>query len=551
MRKQLDSPIIKKFIQVASNEENYSTHLVKLLSTGDEALLARIHLIRAAKKSIDIKTFIWANDESGRYIVYELLEAARRGIKVRILIDGWVTVGNPALVAFMCTANKNIQTKHYNPPAERIQPTTLELLTEAFVDFYKVNHRMHNKAFIVDDEVAIIGGRNVQNDYFDRSMSRNFLDRDLLMVGPEVKKIANSLNQFWESSRSLQGELLKDLAKHISPDNSQFETKKNLVSEKLFKTLSKHASDNEYIQKHFAEHLDEVNDIEYIADEPRTCPEDVCVTHDTLCKLLKEAKNSITIESPYLVLDDSYYEILLNLRKTKPDIRIITATNSLAATDNVIAYAHGYRERYKYLSELQIEIYELKPIPEDIYDFLGFVVEEKLKSKDKIQKSLANGKFKNSDNLHLCEHAKTYVIDNSITWIGSPNVDPRSGQINSENGVIIRDKKFSAKVEKIISEHIHPRNSWVVGLAKDTSTFSMLTEAFQSLFVEENLDSPSEFRIPVSFEPKNGQSDIPFYDSKFYDTYESVGPFPLVEGSSREIQVRLISFLPEITKELI
>jgi len=131
-------------------DQDENAHYIHVLDIGDEALLARIHLIRAAQQSIHIQTFIWANDESGRYVVYELLQAAKRGVKVKIIVDRWKLKNVSQLVAFMAEAHPNMEVRTYNPAAGKVKPSALRYIPEALMKFRQINQRMHNKTFIID-----------------------------------------------------------------------------------------------------------------------------------------------------------------------------------------------------------------------------------------------------------------------------------------------------------------------------------------------------------------------------------------------------------------
>ena len=174
-----------------------------MLETGDDALLARIYLIRSAQRSIDIQTFIWANDASGRYVMYELTQAALRGIQVRILIDDLSARANPEHVAHLATLHPNLTIKQYNPLSENLQAGLLSKLTSYTLKFGQTNQGMHNKTLIVDNNYAITGGRNYADDYFDRGFERSFKDRDLMVMGPVAQAMTSSFDRYWSFELSV------------------------------------------------------------------------------------------------------------------------------------------------------------------------------------------------------------------------------------------------------------------------------------------------------------------------------------------------------------
>ncbi len=162
-------------------------HFISLLNIGQDALLARIHLIRSARKSIELQTYIWENDEVGRLVFMELLKAARRGVKVRIIVDQMGSSKDPGLVALLATLHINLEIAFYNPTFARSKVTPLTLTTGVLFSFKKINQRMHNKLLIIDERIGIAGGRNIENKYYDYDSEYSFKDRDIIVVGPAVR----------------------------------------------------------------------------------------------------------------------------------------------------------------------------------------------------------------------------------------------------------------------------------------------------------------------------------------------------------------------------
>jgi len=188
-----DSPIEQFLI----NSKKNRSHYVTILNNGDNALLARTHLIRQAQKSILIQTFIWGSDETSRFMIYELIQAAKRGVKVKIILDYLISAKDFKLITFLTTADPNIEIKLYNPISKDIVPSKLAMIKKAILNFRGFNQRMHNKIFIVDDRIAITGGRNYQNDYYDRGRTRNFKDYGVMITSKIVKKMTDSFIEYW------------------------------------------------------------------------------------------------------------------------------------------------------------------------------------------------------------------------------------------------------------------------------------------------------------------------------------------------------------------
>lgn len=188
---------------------------VAIVNNGYEALLLRVHLIRNARRSIDVQTFIWTNDECGRLLICELIEAARRGVRVRILADHFVSDKDPETVAWLSTVHTNLEVKHYRPAAQRIKPSKFRAAMEGLFRMRDTNQRMHNKLMVFDDAIVLTGGRNIENTYFDHSTEMNFKDRDVIAVGPIAADATKSFEEFWDYRHSVAGRDLVDVAAEI------------------------------------------------------------------------------------------------------------------------------------------------------------------------------------------------------------------------------------------------------------------------------------------------------------------------------------------------
>jgi len=509
-------------------------HVVGLLETGDEALFARICLIREAKRRIDLQTFIWANDECGCFIARELVQAAKRGVEIRLLVDGWVVLGGPELLGTLGTVHDRLTLKHFNPPAKMLMPSAIDLVGAALADFSGINQRMHSKSLIIDEEAVILGGRNYQNDYYDRGEERIFRDREVVCVGPAVGDAARSFELFWSSPLAVVSNELIDVD-HSSISPEEAEQTAVSFSTVIFDELEQKFQDDAVCSDFSDRILNVVADAEFVGDVPGTKPEEPNRSCDELIHFFSEVKERLLINSPYFVLDPLHFDSLQRLRAVKPELRILVLTNSLASTDNVLAYAHSYRERVRYLAELRLEIFELKPHPGDVAELIEFRRPGEPDAIKALQRPT------------ICGHAKTIIRDHSAVWIGSSNVDPRSARLNTENALIVRDPAFTSKVSGMVERELRPVNSWTVGLSQEAPAFSALRELFVGQDTEGKEPLSTLLRYPENFEPLD-DTLLPFFDPHFHNHYRSVGPFPLVEGSVREMEVRLISLLPDGTR---
>ena len=187
-------------------------HYASLLDVGEDALLARIHLIRAAKESIILQTFIWDDDEVGQLIFAEFLHAARRGVKVRLILDQYGTYVRPRVLAAMVTAHENIEIRLYRPIMKLGGRSAVQDVGGIITDAKTLYRRMHNKLLAVDGRIGIVGGRNIQDSYFDYGNKFNFIDLDILVIGPVVKDMVRSFELYWNSSETKRALALIDIA---------------------------------------------------------------------------------------------------------------------------------------------------------------------------------------------------------------------------------------------------------------------------------------------------------------------------------------------------
>lgn len=251
----------------ADSDPSENNHAL-LLETGDDALLARLHLIRAATRSVRIQTFIWSNDECGRLLLYELIQAAQRGVQVQIIADHIASFRDVELAAFVSTVSTNLAMRHYRPAANRIDPAPLQEALDFLIP-NDTNQRMHNKLFIVDDAVAITGGRNIENTYYAQSSAINYKDRDVLFTGPIVAYAVQSFDAYWGFEKTERTERLTDVRRVIRSGKFRRRTKKeDFEFGDWFETLSHEADDPETVQRRLVAWIKPVEKALFLADPP-------------------------------------------------------------------------------------------------------------------------------------------------------------------------------------------------------------------------------------------------------------------------------------------
>ncbi len=320
-------------------------------------------------------------------------------------------------------------------------------------DFHKLNQRMHNKTFTIDGKVTITGGRNVADEYFGYDHQYNFRDRDVLLVGGITSKVQKSFNDFWESKLSVD---IKDLVKSDKANNYT----------PIFDNLHKYACNPENFVPAVRKKINEIplaikelqeeeklqwiENIEYISDIPGKNSANKFLagggeTTDKLISLLKNSKESVFIQTPYLITTKKTREILKELVQKGIDIKILT--NSLASTDNLEAF-NGYQRDREELLKTGIEIYEFKPDAKIRQKIMSEVMQKQLKKAPPI----------------FGLHAKSMVLDDKTSVIGTYNVDPRSANLNTENFVIIPSTKIAKEIKDGMIEEIKEENAWKISL---------------------------------------------------------------------------------------
>ena len=556
---------------------------VLMLDIGYEALLVRIHLIRAAQKSISIQTLIWSNDEVGRLMMYELIQAAKRGVKVRVLIDHIASEKNLELATFLATVESNLQIKLYNPvgaaiPKKKINPTLVEKIYSLATGFNQVNQRMHNKLFLVDDMIGITGGRNHENAYFDKARGLNYKDRDILIMGPAVTGMSKSFKEFWEFRHTYLLSGLQDVQKSNKRGAVRnWSSRPGFRLHNLFADIEKQASDYDFIKRIFTDKLQEVEHAYFISDDPGKNNKKWFgrfkgagrITIE-LASLVSKANKSVVIQTPYLVLSKPAIRLFRELRSKRPNLAIKVATNSLAATDSWYTYAASFKQKQVYLTELGFLVYEMKPRPGDMQLFMPTyesLVSRPLTPSENEQYNASSTMWSQLDepldfdnsgndthvaNIHqakdalqgepyFCLHAKSMVIDDEISFIGSYNLDPRSENLNTEVGLVIRDKKIAALLKTAIEKDMEPQNSWVIAKRKIPLNLDEANSALVWLSRLMPID-PWPIRYASAYELIEGRDIVPPDHESFYDNYKSVGSFPEVTSERSDKIIGAVMF---------
>lgn len=415
---------------------------VCLLPDGSEAFAVRVASARAAVRSIDVQYYIWHSDATGRYLANELLQAADRGVRVRVLLDDMdARSRDPVLVAL--NRHPRIHIRLFNPFATRAG--MLRTLRELFSRWSRLNHRMHNKSWIMDEELAIVGGRNIGDEYFSVSEEMNFVDMDVLLSGAAVGETLRSFEAYWQFSSSVPVSRLHRVGRNKYTLN---ELRTILLAES-----TRFATETPYMQRmlkapKFSQLLSdasrwcESNAVRIVADDPRKAMRHAPVIDpgvlESMIDTLDAAHMEVQLISPYFVPGAGGTAALRELSRRGVDVTVLT--NSLAATD--VAAVHSGYSRYRVsLLEGGVRLYELKP----------------LASSERVQRMRLG-----SSRASL--HTKAAIIDRRQVFVGSFNIDPRSAQLNCEMGAWIGSEKLAHQMADLFQGAVTPENSYAVSL---------------------------------------------------------------------------------------
>ena len=527
-----------------------SPHHLHILNIGDDALLARIHLVRAARESIDIQTYIWANDDVGRLLFGELLAAARRGVEVRILADQLYTAGDPKILAAAATSHANLKLKFFNPIKEGDDTSSLKLIASAACCFDVLNRRMHNKVFLVDGRIAIIGGRNVQNNYYDRDPVYTFKDREVLVMGPVSQDIGASFEEFWAHDRSVDFIRLGDISEAIKSDESLATTVPPTAD--IFAEVDILADAYDPLAARPAGVLFSPKDVSFLADDPNKVNGDGEDRFGAIREDLKKATRSLTMQTPYFVFPADTMQLLGDIRERSPGMRFTMSTNSLAAADHVAVYAISQKQKRQVIETLGFEVFELQPAPADFAEFVPrydalaahYAAARPGEDLGDLAPTLEGAP-------RLGIHAKTTVIDRQFAVVGSHNFDPRRQDLNTESIIIINDAAVAGAIEDDIMRDTEPANSWVVGPRISSPVVGFLAFLPDRVLSTLPLFDVWPLRETTSFALNEGKEPVPISDARFHSHYADVGQFPEVNLSARGFKARLIRGFGGLAKPLL
>ncbi|WP_443218152.1 phospholipase D family protein [Pseudomonas sp. Gutcm_11s] len=439
------SPFGRQLQTLAARHEGRSGF--RLLPASDEAFAARAELIRAAQGSLDLQYYIVHDGLSTRTLFDELLSAADRGVRVRLLLDDTSSDGRDYEIALLA-AHPNIQVRVFNPLHLGRATGVTRTLGRA-LNLGQQHRRMHNKLWLADGAAAIVGGRNLGDEYFDAEPSRNFTDIDLLAVGPVAEQLAHGFDQYWNSalSKPIQQFLYRapdaaDLAKARQRLRA-YMAEASVKQKELYQRLQS------YREKPRLQHwLGELiwAPGQALWDAPAKVladgePDPQLLLATQLAPRLEALQDELILVSAYFVPTEDGMRYLVGHAEDGVSIRLLT--NSLEATD--VPAVHGGYAPYRHeLLEHGIRLFELRRQPGE--------------------GSGGSGPYSFSGASNSSLHSKAIVIDRRYAFVGSLNFDPRSLLWNTEVGVLVDSPELSAHVRRLALEGMQPALSYEVHL---------------------------------------------------------------------------------------
>ncbi len=560
------SPLLDAARQaLAESTPQHPVHVVTLLSESEPALAARINLIRAARKSIDVQTYIWDQDDAGQLVLNELVRAARRGVQVRILADQLFSFDNLNLLDELARLGPNLQVRLYNPTFQKAHTPPLDFAAGILCCFMQFNQRMHNKLLLVDDSIGITGGRNYEDRYFNWDDNFDYVDRDVMVGGPAAKQMAASFALFWRHKRAVPLTHLRDVNQRILSDHAAPSwPAPHYRRPRRVAQVEEAAEDPAWLHAWLVEPTLHVGKVEYFSDLPAKTdsPDKKRALEFTqhIMRMVASAKHEVLLQTPYLVMSSKAQHIFRTLHREPEPPRVIVSTNSLASTDAFAVYAMSYKHRKRYLKKFGFEIHELKPhAPGPALDYtlanLGThaaalpVQTSSPANAARVRFHLIGSRRSNNRPAPLLSggrrfglHAKSIVIDDSFAMVGSHNFDPRSDHYNTEAGVIVYDKTFANELRRDILRDTQPENAWLI--APRRAVIPVLTNINQAIGdVSERLPLFDlwPFRYATSYDLKPGCLPLRASDPGFAACYRPVGDFPDVALSPKLIITRLVT----------
>jgi putative cardiolipin synthase len=415
----------------------------RLVEGAEDAFALRMRSAAIAGRSLDVQYYMWHDDLTGRLLAGELLAAADRGVRVRVLVDDMYAKGLDVALANV-DAHPLLEIRVFNP--FRSRASALGNAWEFVATGGRVNQRMHNKLWIVDARLAVVGGRNIGDEYFGANQDFNFGDLGVLLAGQAAVDASRQFDDYWNSEAAVPLSAFAeatDVEQALATARDAFAAHREAVAGSVYVQRILRMRDEGALGLHL-ERLRTGGAVTVLADDPRKVGgrDRPLLMLDAIRGLLLGASEEAIVVSPYFVPMRSGTDGLLGLAARGVDVAVLT--NSLAAND-VAAVHGGYSRWRKPLLRGGVALHELKPLPG-------------------AAEAADDGRIGSS---RASLHTKAVVVDRRLAFVGSFNMDPRSARLNTESGVVIDDPVFAAEVRAHYERAITRAGSWEVRLVDD------------------------------------------------------------------------------------
>jgi putative cardiolipin synthase len=403
-----------------------------LLPNGPDALVARLALIDAAERTVDSQCFILEDDLVGNLLLGRVLAAAQRGVRVRLLVDDWNQRGHDRRLAWL-GAQPNILIRLFNPAGS---PRWCSLTRPLHYLFgpQRVLKRMHNKVFIVDNTVAIVGGRNIADGYFAASDDYNFGDIDILAAGPIAGQVSVAFDEFWNDPLAIP---IEAFVSREDTAGYALETRRKLEASRTAALSSPYAC---YLLGSEPAKLLEIGRLaltwaegEVVYDRPGKILTSIDENPPAymvfkLREIFDAARTEALVISPYFVPGDFGMERFRQMRSRGAAVKVLT--NSLSSTDEIAPHA-AYEKYRTDLLRCGVELYELRSEPDR-------------RGKDRSDHEGASA--------GAGLHAKCLIVDRNVIFVGSFNLDPRSVLMDTQNGIVVRSDELATQLAAVFAK---------------------------------------------------------------------------------------------------
>lgn len=412
----------------------------RLLVSGQEAFAARAALAESAQRALDLQYYIVDDDATATVLLEATARAARRGVRVRLLVDDLNAGAHEGRLSIL-SGQPNVEVRLFNPFATR-GSFGLGHVLELLGDGKRLNRRMHNKAWIADGAVAVVGGRNLSDAYFNAAPGSDFADLDVLATGPVVGDMSRSFDHYWNSAWSIP---IAAVGSPVPPRSEQERTQLDVAAQATDFRTSEYVRELRKMAFRAAVRSGQVSLVMAPAQVFYNVPPDpsaaeVATPSEVFTALrgaIENAKREVVMVSPYLVPGEKGRELLCALAARRVRVRVLT--NSLASTDVAVVHA-GYARHRPQLVACGVHLYELRP----------------------------QGAATSATRIGLSSgarlHSKAIVVDGQIVFIGSMNLDPRSRQLNTELALRIDSDELARQITGLFNEATAPDQAFHVGL---------------------------------------------------------------------------------------